>query len=461
MLRLAQPGRPLPHLRDVDSQVLARLSDYASQDHDRWTFSERTSRVEEARALFQYPAMMVGTMQRELMASIVEFQSGVTRVVDPFAGAGTVQAEAMFLGLDVVSQDINPLAVLLCRIKGECVDPARIGAAGQRVLEKADADVRADSDVVFAGLTKWFRPEAVIEMARLRRAIKQEADPQTRRFLWATLAETVRLTSNSRTSTYKLHLRPRQDIESLPGVLATFRRLLRRNIVSQQAFHESLRFRDRIREGAYTGSVRVVHGDTTQGLDGEFDLLVTSPPYGDNGTTVPYGQASYLALRWIDLADISADAGPEWLRTTLEIDRRSLGGKSALESESDAIAALRKRSPSLAAALDKLSELPRDRARRVLAFTRDLDTALGPIVSSIRENGYLIWTVGNRRVGGIEIPLDSILTELLSSRRVLQVASVDRRITAKRMATRNTIAATMTHERTLVYRKQAPFGSAR
>jgi hypothetical protein len=460
MSGLAQPGRLADNLRDVDDQVSARLAAYASKDDDHWTFSERTSRVEEARTLFQYPAMMVGAMQREIMESIVNLQAGVTRIADPFAGGGTVQSEAMFLGLDVVSQDINPLAILLCRVKGECVDAASASAAGQRVIEAAEGDAGVESEIVFPGLTKWFRPEAVVGLARLHRAIKGEADPRVRRFLWATLAETVRLTSNSRTSTFKLHIRPADRIEALPGVIPTFRKHLERNVASQRAFLESLRSRDRLREGTYTGSVRVVHGDTTKGLHGEFDLLVTSPPYGDNGSTVPYGQASYLPLCWMDLADISADLGPEWLRTTQEIDRRSLGGKSAGDTEASVVAGLLVRSPSLAATLDNLSGLPRDRARRVFAFARDLDAALGPVVCSMRENAYLVWTVGNRRVGGIEVPLDSILTELLGSREVLPVGSVDRRITSKRMAYRNTIAATMTHERTMVFRKQASFGRA-
>jgi D12 class N6 adenine-specific DNA methyltransferase len=112
--------------------------------------------------------MMVGAMQREIMESIVNLQAGVTRIADPFAGGGTVQSEAMFLGLDVVSQDINPLAILLCRVKGECVDAASASAAGQRVIEAAEGDAGVESEIVFLGLTKWFRPEAVVGLAQHR-----------------------------------------------------------------------------------------------------------------------------------------------------------------------------------------------------------------------------------------------------------------------------------------------------
>jgi hypothetical protein len=263
MVGLAQPGRIADELHAVDDQVRTRLADFASQDDDRWTFSGRASRVEESRAFFQYPAMMVGTMQRELMGSIVDLQAGVTRIADPFAGSGTVQAEAMYLGLNVVSQDINPLAVLLCRVKADCVDADSASAAGRRVAEAAAYDLSLTTDVGFPSLTKWFRPEAAVDLAHLRRAIKCEADPAVRRFLWVTLAETVRLTSNSRTSTYKLHIRPAASIAKLPAVTPTFLHLLDRNVASQRAFHESLGFRKRLRDGAYSGKVNDVHGDTT------------------------------------------------------------------------------------------------------------------------------------------------------------------------------------------------------
>jgi D12 class N6 adenine-specific DNA methyltransferase len=460
MSGLAQPGPRPEGLAAFDDRVRARLAGYAFADDDHWAFSERGSRVEEARTLFQYPAMMVPAMQRELMEAIVELQPGVSRIADPFAGGGTVQSEAMLMGLDVVSQDINPLAILLCRIKAECLDPAMAEAAGKHAIEAAEQDASADSGVDFKGLTKWFRPEAAADLGRLRRAIQGEADPRARRFLWATLAETVRLTSNSRTSTFKLHIRPAERIAALPAVIPTFRKLLDRNTASQRAFLESLRFRGRLKGGVYAGSVHISHGDTIAGLEGELDLLVTSPPYGDNASTVPYGQASYLALQWINFGDISSDLGQEWLRTTLEIDRRSLGGKSAVEPDAGALADLVTRSPSLAATLGRLSALPSDRVRRVFAFIHDLDRALGPISRSMRENAYLVWTVGNRQVGGQQVPLDSILTELLGSREVLPVGQVERRITGKRMAHRNSIATTMIRERTLVFRKHATPGHA-
>jgi hypothetical protein len=65
----------------------------------------------------------------------------------------------------------------------------------------------------------------------------------------------------------------------------------------------------------------------------------------------------------------------------------------------------------------------------------------------------MIWTVGNRSVGGMPVPTDSILTELMAARGVLLVKRIERSIPSKRMATRNAIASTIRGETILVFRK--------
>ena len=62
----------------------------------------------------------------------------------------------------------------------------------------------------------------------------------------------------------------------------------------------------------------------------------------------------------------------------------------------------------------------------------------------------MIWTIGNRRVGSAEVPLTTILGELLEVRGCRPVAGIRRRIRGKRMATRNNIASTIRFEEVLV-----------
>src|SRR5690606_9644856 len=133
-----------------------------------------------------------------------------------------------------------------------------------------------------------------------------------RQFFWVALAETVRLTSNSRTSTFKLHIRPKDEISNrLLAPIATFEKIATRNIEQLRLQKEALTTAGFVSKGWYSGNVEVEIGNSARPQaptkhEQLFDILVTSPPYGDNATTVPYGQHSYLPLQWISLEDISA-----------------------------------------------------------------------------------------------------------------------------------------------------------
>ena len=142
---------------------------------------------------------------------------------------------------------------------------------------------------------------------------------------------------------------------------------------------------------------------------------------------------------------------PAFLRSTCEIDRRSLGGsnKNAIQ-EAEQLLNL---SPSLERTLSRLDELPPDRAGRVAAFCRDLDRSLRTVLKALRSSAYMIWTIGNRRVGGQPVPTDAILKELLAAKGVELVTRLERQIRGKRMAARTATAKTMCGEAIIVFRK--------
>ena len=240
----------------------------------------------------------------------------------------------------------------------------------------------------------------------------------------------MRLTSNSRTSTFKLHIRSADDLDSRTvNPLQRFTTVITDINARLHGEAETLRERGHLSSnGYYRGNITIRLGDSTKLKPARdlHDLLVTSPPYGDNTSTVPYGQYSYLPLQWIDLHDIDEDADSRCLRTTHEIDARSLGGskKNAVED----VTHLMDVSPSLKQTLCRLKKLPADRGVRVAAFCRDLDGALGAVLQALRPSAYMIWTVGNRRVGGDPVPTDGILEELMDARGARLVTRIERKI---------------------------------
>lgn len=445
-------------LTDVDDALLKTLQRHADNP-DFWS-SKTRDRADSAHCIFQYPAMMVPLVQRRLLAAVIEAQPKSTTLWDPFVGSGTSLVSGMHYGLDVYGNDVNPLAVLISKTRTAKAVEFSVAQMADEVVRQAKADRKAKLETELANHTKWFKPEVADELSRLRRAIRKCGPIWVRRFMWVTLAETVRLTSNDRTSTYKLHARPVDDIvKRTLSPFAIFSDLASRNAKSFTAFRGALRTEGRLNGLSYRGKSDVRIADARQLGEIEawptaqgFDLLMTSPPYGDNRTTVTYGQHSYLPLSWIDLEDIDSKADKASLRTTQEIDRLSLGGRIRVSAEEEEI--LSDQSPALKAFADSLPKPPSDARTRLLQFYIDFRSSLVETTTKVTPNGYMIWTVGNRSIAGRQVPTDKILAELLEAQGCTLVTTLNRRIHHKRMPNRNASSTTMREEHILLLRRR-------
>ena len=303
--RLPDPRPPSSSvLRNVDACLRKAVAALNRKDINYWEFRDATGRV-EAHSYYQYPAMMVPSMQRILLQTVLRLQPRIRKLVDPFAGSGTLIVEGISEGLNVTAYDINPLAVLLCRAKSEVFQTSTLRDSATCLFTTAAEDTDLTHEVSFTNKLKWFSESAIIELSRLRRAIRKLPDPSARRFFWVALAETVRVSSSSRTSTYKLHIRPPDQIDRLSSPQTVFERVVRRNLDAHEEFCASLLTRERLsRPRRYIGNLTVEMHDSRLPDTRQHDILISSPPYGDNATTVPYGQNAYLPLQWIDLNDI-------------------------------------------------------------------------------------------------------------------------------------------------------------
>lgn len=425
-------------------------------DNEYWSFQGRSTR-EFSHAYLQYPAMMVPQMQGEIIDQICAAFPETKHVWDPFVGSGTILGEAMLRGLDFSGNDINPLAVLVSKTKR---GPLNVNAIEERAALLFEAIDRNQSNriaVDFPGRDKWFSTEASIGLSRIRRSICVEPSLWARRFFWVALAETVRLTSNSRTSTFKLHIRDVEDLKrQRKDPVKVFKKTVLNNIEHLNAFKTQLAENGHIRQGQYSGATAIALHSTI-GLPDSFlknnlaDLIITSPPYGDNQTTIPYGQYSYLPLNWILLEDIDDNASQDCLETAYAIDSKSLGGsKRNATAKAEPIC---EKSSTFRSLYDDLGKRSKEAQKKVASFIFDLDSCIEPLVTRLNDGGHMVWTLGNRTVANLTVPLDQILLELFAARGAFLPIQFERSIHSKRMAGRNSVSQTMTKETIIIMQK--------
>ena len=184
----------------ADDTIKNVLDELNRKDNDYWSFQGSATR-EHAHAFIQYPAMMVPQMQAKLISVIRQAAPWIRSVYDPYLGSGTIMTESMLQGLDFEGDDINPLAVLICQAKSGPFFPEIFEDESQQLIQAIHGDSGSTIDINFINRDKWFRNDVAQALSKIRRAIQRESSTWCRRLFWLALAETVRLTSNSRTST--------------------------------------------------------------------------------------------------------------------------------------------------------------------------------------------------------------------------------------------------------------------
>ena len=429
-------------VRDADHELIERLRNCAGDDRDFWSFAD-VERSRGRREPYQYPAMMVSPMQGELLQTISTVRNERPLVYDPFVGSGTTLAEAMRLGCGFVGCDINPLAVLLSTVKAEACANLRLPAAAERAAERSRR-ARGATREQGPWVHKWFRPDVADSLSALRRSIRREGNPATRRALWLALAEVVRTSGNMRLSRPKLQTRPPAELTRDIDVSARFLIAACEVHDERERHTKELRAHGHLRHGRYRAPV-TIHGSDVRSMPWPngvplASVVLTSPPYGDNHTTMPYGQSSYLPLRWIDLEDIPTAIDQALLDTSKTLDTHSLGGSRRFDGRlvSDASS----RSATLSKLLRELVER-RDGWTRVASFFADLNEAWDSIVDHTIPDAHFVITLGNRTVARRHVDTVTIVRELLETRGLVHLGYVQRRIAkGKRLAPNNSYAAT-------------------
>ena len=434
--------------RDLSS----RLKQLERDRCDFWTFGGRDGRT-GAHSLFHYPAMMVPQVQGTILDLILAASPDARHVLDPFVGSGTILVESMHRGLRFTGIDINPLAGLLCLTKTDPPCTVRLVDGCRALLERIASDCLGVTRPPFANERKWFEPAASVHLSRIVRSIEAEDDLATRRVFWVALARCIRLVCNSRQSTYKLHQRPATEIAARDhnSVTSVFADALDDIVGRLDAHRKTLQDNGYLIGGQYTERILIQVDDTCSALkasqETQFDIVVTSPPYGDNITTVPYGQYSYLPMMWIPLRDICDRDGCTLLRNTHSTDTASLGGSliAALDRGEQVCGGY----PAFRSGMDllkgNLSGL-----KRFSAFAADLAEAVQLLAARTVSGGFHAWTIGDRFMAGIKVPMGDLLAQMLQGSGIEPLHTASRRILAKKMAHRNALSATMTSERIIM-----------
>ena len=354
-----------------------------------------------------YPAVMVAPVQKDILEELTR-SNPIQSLFDPFHGSGTALYEAMEISKDIrlIGCDINPLAHLITKVKLQGVSKSIYNDIEQLKTTLKSIEPEAYS---FNNIDKWFREDIKVDLNKIRNAIMTIEDNTNRLYFWYMFCNIIRRYSNTRSSTYKLHIKQIDVINALKNnVLADFMRSVERNV----AMFESSSSNYDLYKCDILEKITTFENDA-------FDVSITSPPYGDNHTTVTYGQFSMLALYWIDSKDLTLEG---WeLENYSRIDSRSLGGqKKEVQFDQFEMGLIKPY-------IDNICERKQS---KVNYFFRDYFLFLRELCRV--TNQYIVLTLGNRTVDGVVINLTSITKKYLENNNFKNINQYEREILQKR-----------------------------
>lgn len=389
---------------DEIMNLAEKLNQYS---REYWDFQDYRKEA----PLVRYPAIMVAPMQECILREVINADRSIKNVLDPFVGSGTVLVEGQKLGLDVVGIDINPLAIMLTQVQLEGVPEDKIDRHNAELFARIVMLNGNVEHLNFTNVKKWFTDDVIASLSVIRQAIMGECDSRIRRFYWCCFAETVKKYSNTRTSTFKLHIKDEEHIASQIDDSIDF--------FKNHVIHQSKRY---ARADTCLSKHFLDCGDSKDILKEisscSVDLICTSPPYGDNHTTVTYGQYSILPLLWIDPRDVDL-WNPNILETFTAIDSLSLGGRVK-----------RGDSKNYSKYVADISE---NKRKKITSFFEDYEAVFSQLARVLKPGKPMILTLGNRRVDNHEVVFDKFNDELAAKYGLEVDSTITRNIIGKRM----------------------------
>ncbi|MFM7577444.1 MAG: hypothetical protein ACKO5Q_10975, partial [Microcystaceae cyanobacterium] len=241
-----------------------------------------------------------------------------------------------------------------------------------------------------------------------RHFIYQVKDENLRNFLLVPFSETIRECSFTRNNEFKLYrMKPEDILKFNPDVLGVYFKKLQEAIAIYQTVY--------LPKLDKAIKIQIQHSEFNLSQQ-PFDVVLTSPPYGDSRTTVAYGQFSTLSNEWL---------GIDYAR---KIDRRLMGGQKSPKLYqqgliADYIAAVEQEDPK--------------RALEISAFYQDLARSIDRIAPQINQKGKVIYVVGNRTVKNIQLPTDQFIAERFEHQGLQHLITYERLLSSKAMPSKN------------------------
>lgn len=361
--------------------------------------------------LHKYPATMIPQIGIKILNEL-NIKQG--KMLDPYCGSGSSFIAGLDGGIkEMHGFDINPIAILISRTKFTKVNVSKVNIYKKRLRNAIYEFIKKEKNLNGLNIPKiynidfWFSKIVQQNLAIIKLFIDKIKNKDIKRLFLLPFSETVRECSYTRDHEFKLYKMKSEDILRFnPDVISVYFEKLNK-VISIYTMHYLSKLAD---------SKIDINYKSFDGKDNYYDVVLTSPPYGDSRTTVAYGQFSLLSNEWMGI------------KHARQVDKMLMGGHSEKNLYLDGI---------IANYISDINKLSRKRALEVSSFYRDLKHSIRQVSNGIKNGGKVIYIVGNRRVKKLQLPTDQFVAEQFERNGLKHSFTYERMLGNKRMPSKN------------------------
>ncbi len=271
----------MPRLTGVSTQLNLFGDDGVAASKTSSTFADNLKLP--IHRWFRYSAGFSALWTREVIQTAIASRVGPVRVLDPFAGSGTVVIEAAGLGCEAIGVESHPFVARIADVKiRRDVDPEGYQPYIQNILKRATR-IAPSIDHYPALIRKCYPDEPLVELDRLRLAWTETTDSPYYAHGWLTLASILRQCSPVGTASWQYVL-PKKTKAIVAAPRVAFR------AKAAQISNDMRGWNRGFPSGVL---VQADAREMTEVESGWATLVVTSPPYPNN---FDYADATRLEM---------------------------------------------------------------------------------------------------------------------------------------------------------------------
>ncbi len=392
-----------------------------------------------------YPAKLLPHIANFFVNAKVLRGSG-SAVLDPFCGSGTVALEASLTGATPYVADVNPLALLVTKVKTTAFDTCELEETLDLLLSRIKR-LKTAPEIPVVNSQLWYSPERKKSLELIARAVKELSNDDHRDFFRVCLSVAakkmsyadpaisvpVKLKTKEKFSekTNK-RIQERLDWVDSASTVAEFAKVCLLNI-------ERVEITNRFNKDR---KVAIVLSNDAKNLQCSLSipLTVTSPPYG---SAQKYIRASSLSLNWLELS------APDCLT---KLEDMSIGREHApLRNRTRNSAPLPDEYEDLLIRIRKINET---RYQITKSYLCEMREALLEISRVTAHGGHIALIVGNNSICNETLRNDLFAIRILCDAGLqVETSLIDHIKSRGLMTKRNKTASLISRESVVVFSK--------